>query len=67
MTWINRTERAVDYDGDLAVAAHEVIAELDDSDGIVIGSLSYNQLIRQKAKEHKVLRKDLEVRVGEFL
>lgn len=61
------TEEAVDYEGDLAVAANEVVAELDDTDGVVIGSKEYKVLIKQKAREHRVLRRDLEVRVLEIL
>ncbi len=67
MTWLNKTASAVDYDGDLTVAAHEVIAELDETDGIVIGSKSYRMLIRLKARQHNVSRRDLDARVGEFL
>lgn len=67
MSWLNRTARAIDYDGDLTVAAHEVVAELDDTDGVVIGSKDYKRLIRLKSQEHRVSRRDLEVRVLEIL
>lgn len=60
-------ERAVQYDGDLMVAAHEVMAELDDQDGVVMDSKAYRLLIRQKAREHKVNRRDLDATVRECI
>ena len=60
-------ERAVSYDGDLMVAVHEVLAELDETDGVVMGTKEYRSLIRQKAREHKVNRKDLDVTVRECM
>ena len=58
-------ERSVEYDGDLNVAAQEVIAELDPDDGVIFGSKDFELLIREKAREHKVGRKDLKARVLE--
>lgn len=58
---------SVSYDGDLHVAAHEVLAELDDTDGVTVGSKDFRQLIKDKAKEHKVGRKDLRLLVMELL
>ncbi len=63
----DRFSDAVSYDGDLLVAAQEVIAELDDTDGLVIGTSEYKEYVRQKATEHKVLYKDLLRRVRECL
>ena len=58
---------AVAYDGDLLVAAQEVIAELDDQDGLVTDTPEYKEYVKQKAKEHKVGYKDLLRRVRECL
>ena len=63
----SRFEEAVSYDGDLLVAANEVIAELDDQDGVQVGSDDFKRLLREKAKEHNVSVKDLRVRVKECL
>lgn len=60
-------ERVVAYAGDLDVAAQEVIAELDDQDGVVYGSKDFKLLIREKAREHKVGLRDLLARVKEYL
>ncbi len=67
MPWINRTSEAIAYSGDLTVAAHEVIAELDDQDGITVGTKEFRSLIRDKAREHKVAYKDLYNSVFEVL
>ncbi len=63
-TW---TEKVVEYAGELDVAALEVIAELDEIDGIVYGSKEYRLLIREVAELHKVGRKDLMMRVRDYL
>lgn len=64
---MTKMEDAVAYDGDLLVAAHEVAAELDEQDGITVGSKAYKALIRLKAREHRVSRRDLEARVLEII
>lgn len=61
------TEEAVSYDGDLLVAANEVLAELDDEDGVSVGTKAFRLLLKAKAKEHKVNRNDLRVLVLELL
>ena len=58
---------AVSYDGDLLVAAQEVIAELDDQDGVIKGTKDYRRLVREKAKAHNVMFLDLLIRVNECL
>ena len=63
-TWM---ERVVSYEGDLDAAAHEVITELDDVDGLAVDTKEFRLLIRSKAREHKVGPKDLALRVQEFL
>lgn len=60
-------EKVISYAGNLDVAAQEVIAELDEQDGIVIESKSYKFLIRAKAREYGVGPKDLAMRVREYL
>lgn len=67
MSWINRVSQAVDYEGDIAVAANEVLAELDDTDGLQVGTKAFRALIRAKAREHRVLYKDLTTRVLELV
>lgn len=61
------TEKVIAYSGDLDVAAQEVIAELDEDDGIVLYSKDFEVLIREKAREHRVGKKDLRARVLEFI
>lgn len=61
----NDISEAVSYDGDLTVAAMEVIAELDDVDGIQKGTKAFRVLVRDKSREHKVAYLDLMVRVME--
>lgn len=59
-------ERAVAYDGDLMVAAHEVLAELDDTDGVVVGTKAFRLLVREMARKHNVGVKDLRTTVMEL-
>lgn len=63
-TWY---ERSVEYAGDLDVAAQDVISHLDDDEGVVINSEDFYLLVREKAKEHNVGRKDLLRMVREHL
>lgn len=63
-TW---TERVITYQGELDQAAMRLISELDDVDGVVVGSKEFRVLIKQVAREFKVGPKDLARRVKEFL
>ncbi|MBK7864349.1 MAG: hypothetical protein IPJ65_38265 [Archangiaceae bacterium] len=61
------TEKVVAYAGDLDVAAQEVIAELDDQDGLRPFGNEFKELVREMARKHRVGRKDLLCRVREYL
>jgi len=61
------TEQVFEYAGDLDCAAQEVIAELDEQDGIVIGTKEYRLLIKQIAEACNVGKRDLDARVREYL
>jgi hypothetical protein len=60
-------ERIVSYEGDLDAAAQTLISELDEVDGVVVGSKEFRVLIKTVAREFKVGPRDLARRVQEFL
>jgi hypothetical protein len=60
-------EKVNEYAMTLDCAAQEVLAELDDTDGLMPFGKEFKLLIKSKAREHKVGRKDLLRRVREYL
>ncbi len=64
LTW---SEKNVQYAGLLDSAAQDVLANLDDEDGYVIGTKEYRELVKAIAKEWGVGRKDLDARVKDYL
>lgn len=59
-------EAAVEYDGDLLIAASELASLLDD-DGLALGTTDFKEAAKALAKEHRVTYKALMARLREIL